>query len=154
MRISARADYAVRAGAELAAREADGQSPVRAEALATAQEMPHRFLEGILSDLRRDGIVTSHRGARGGYALGRPADTITVADVVRAVDGPLVFVRGTRPSDLEFQGAAAPLLHVWVALRANVRAVLESVTLADLAAGNLPPELRALTADEAAWENA
>ena len=151
MRISARADYAVRAAAELAAADHDG--PVRAESLARAQDIPHRFLEGILSDLRRDGLVTSHRGAGGGYRLARPADEITIADVVRAVDGPLVFVRGNRPSDLEFQGAAAPLLHVWVALRANVRAVLETVTLADLVSGSLPDEVRALTEGESAWSN-
>ncbi|GHH79968.1 RrF2 family transcriptional regulator [Promicromonospora soli] len=151
MRISARADYAVRAAAELAAADQDG--PVRAEALARAQDIPHRFLEGILSDLRRDGLVTSHRGAGGGYRLARPASTITIADVVRAVDGPLVFVRGNRPSDLEFQGAAAPLLHVWVALRANVRAVLEAVSLADLVAGKLPEDVRALTQGESAWSN-
>jgi Rrf2 family protein len=151
MRISARADYAVRAAAELAAADQDG--PVRAEALARAQDIPHRFLEGILSDLRRDGLDTSHRGAGGGYRLARPASTITIADVVRAVDGPLVFVRGNRPSDLEFQGAAAPLLHVWVALRANVRAVLEAVSLADLVAGKLPEDVRALTQGESAWSN-
>ncbi|MFE7505190.1 RrF2 family transcriptional regulator [Promicromonospora sp. NPDC057488] len=151
MRISARADYAVRAAAELAAADQDG--PVRAESLARAQDIPHRFLEGILSDLRRDGLVTSHRGAGGGYRLARPADSITIADVVRAVDGPLVFVRGNRPSDLEFQGAAAPLLHVWVALRANVRAVLETVSLADLVSGSLPDEVRALTEGESAWSN-
>ncbi|WP_125777933.1 RrF2 family transcriptional regulator [Antribacter gilvus] len=152
MRISARADYAVRAAAELASADHDG--PVRAETLAKAQDIPHRFLEGILADLRRDGLVTSQRGAGGGYTLSRPADRITLADVVRAVDGPLVFVRGTRPSDLEFRGAAAPLLHVWVALRASVRAVLEDVTLADLASGTLPESVRLLTVDDAAWENA
>ncbi|MDR7383528.1 RrF2 family transcriptional regulator [Promicromonospora iranensis] len=151
MRISARADYAVRAAAELAATDHDG--PVRAEALARAQDIPHRFLEGILSDLRRDGLVTSHRGAGGGYRLARAADAITIADVVRAVDGPLVFVRGNRPSDLEFQGPAAPLLHVWVALRANVRAVLEAVSLADLVSGTLPDDVRALTQGESAWAN-
>lgn len=152
MRISARADYAVRAAAELASADHDG--PVRAENLAKAQDIPHRFLEGILADLRRDGLVTSQRGAGGGYTLARPADRITVADVVRAVDGPLVFVRGERPSDLEFRGAAAPLLHVWVALRASVRSVLEEVTLADLASGSLPARIRDLTVEDAAWENA
>jgi Rrf2 family protein len=151
MRISAKADYAVRAAVELAA-STDGR-PVPAEALARAQQVPHRFLEAILSDLRREGIVASRRGANGGYVLGRPADRVTVADVVRAVDGPLVFVRDARPSDLEYSGSAASLLHVWVALRVNVRAVLESVTLADLAAGNLPDVVRTLTADDGAWSN-
>ncbi|WP_277210802.1 RrF2 family transcriptional regulator [Isoptericola croceus] len=151
MRISAKADYAVRATVELAA-AGDG-SPVSAEALASAQQVPHRFLEAILRDLRRDGIVASRRGAGGGYILARPADGVTVADVVRAVDGPLVYVRDQRPSDLDYSGTAASLLHVWVALRANVRAVLEQVTLADLAAGTVPQDVRLLVADEEAWEN-
>ncbi|MGF0118390.1 RrF2 family transcriptional regulator [Promicromonospora sp. Marseille-Q5078] len=151
MRISAKADYAVRAAAELAA-SADG-GPVPAEALARAQDVPHRFLEAILSDLRREGIVASRRGAGGGYVLARPAGQVTVADVVRAVDGPLMFVRDARPSDLEYTGAAASLLHVWVALRVNVRQVLEQVTLADLAAGKLPDVVRQLTDDESAWLN-
>lgn len=151
MRISAKADYAVRASAELAA--ASGRDPVPAEALAKAQQVPHRFLEAILSDLRREGIVASRRGAGGGYVLARPADRVTVADVVRAVDGPLVFVRDARPSDLEYGGAAASLLHVWVALRVNVRSVLEQVTLADLAAGTVPDVVRRLTAEDGAWEN-
>lgn len=152
MRISAKADYAVRAAAELAAAGDGGLVP--AEALARAQEIPHRFLEAILSDLRREGIVTSRRGARGGYALARPADRITVADVIRAVDGPLVYVRDERPADLEYAGAASSLLHVWVALRANVRAVLERVTLADLAGGAVPEAVRRLTDDDEAWRNA
>ncbi|MGH3586583.1 MAG: RrF2 family transcriptional regulator [Pseudonocardia sp.] len=151
MRISAKADYAVRAAAELAASVDEG--PVPAETLARAQQVPHRFLEAILSDLRREGIVASRRGAGGGYVLARPADRVTVADVVRAVDGPLVFVRDARPSDLEYSGAAASLLHVWVALRVNVRAVLEQVTLADLAAGELPDVVRELTDGESAWLN-
>ncbi|MCK9795467.1 Rrf2 family transcriptional regulator [Isoptericola sp. 4D.3] len=151
MRISAKADYAVRAAAELAA-SADG-GPVPAESLARAQDVPHRFLEAILSDLRREGIVASRRGAGGGYVLARPADKVTVADVIRAVDGPLVFVRDARPSDLEYAGAAASLLHVWVALRVNVRAVLEQVTLADLAAGTVPEPVRRLTDQESAWQN-
>ncbi|MTE23542.1 Rrf2 family transcriptional regulator [Microbacterium sp. ZXX196] len=149
MRISARADYAIRASAELAARA--GGDPVRAEELAERQEIPQRFLEGILSDLRRAGVVTSVRGARGGHRLARAGEDITLADVIRAVDGPLVYVRDERPSDLEFSGAAEPLLEVWVALRANVRAVLEAVTLADLASGRLPESVRALAADDAAW---
>ncbi|GAB4086659.1 RrF2 family transcriptional regulator [Myceligenerans cantabricum] len=152
MRISARADYAVRAAAELAA--ADHHAPVRAEALASAQGIPYRFLEGILSDLRRDGLVVSQRGAGGGYRLARSPEKVTIADVIRAVDGPLVFVRGTRPSDLEYQGPAAQLLQVWVALRANVRIVLEEVTLAALVSDGLPPEIRDLVKAEDAWENA
>lgn len=151
MRISAKADYAVRASAELAA--ATGATPVSAEVLAAAQQVPHRFLEAILRDLRREGIVASRRGAGGGYVLARPADKVTVADVVRAVDGPLVYVRDERPSDLDYSGTAASLLHVWVALRANVRAVLESVTLADLASGEVPASVRSLVDDDEAWVN-
>ena len=151
MRISAKADYAVRAAAELA--EPTAGTPMPAEALARAQQIPHRFLEAILSDLRRDGIVSSRRGAGGGYVLARPADQVTVADVIRAVDGPLVYVRSERPADLEYSGAAASLLHVWVALRANVRAVLENVTLADLASGKVPEHVRILIEEDEAWEN-
>ena len=149
MRISARAAYAVRACLELAVRDAD--VPLSAEAIAAGQEIPHRFLEGILTDLRRAGIVASQRGARGGHRLARPADDVTLADVIRAVEGPLVFVRDDRPSDVELRGAAEPLITVWVALRANVRAVLESVTLAALAAGSLPPRILDIAADETAW---
>lgn len=151
MRISAKADYAVRAAIELAA--AEGDSPVSAEALAAAQDVPHRFLEAILRDLRREGIVVSRRGANGGYLLGRAAQEVTVADVVRAVDGPLVYVRDQRPSDLDYSGSAASLLHVWVALRANVRAVLEQATLAELAQGTVPADVRRLVVDDDAWEN-
>ncbi|ANC32314.1 RrF2 family transcriptional regulator [Isoptericola dokdonensis] len=151
MRVSAKADYAVRATVELAGH--DGSDPVSAEALAAAQHIPHRFLEAILRDLRRDGIVVSRRGSRGGYTLARPAEDVTIADVVRAVDGPLVYVRDERPSDLEYTGAALSLLHVWVALRANVRAVLERVTIADVADGTIPAEIRVLLDDSDAWEN-
>ncbi|PFG44635.1 BadM/Rrf2 family transcriptional regulator [Isoptericola jiangsuensis] len=151
MRVSAKADYAVRATVELAAH--DSSDPVSAEALAAAQQIPHRFLEAILRDLRRDGIVVSRRGSRGGYVMARPAAEVTIADVVRAVDGPLVYVRDERPSDLEYTGAALSLLHVWVALRANVRAVLEQVTVADVVDGTIPVEIRALLDDSGAWEN-
>ncbi|ROS72143.1 Rrf2 family transcriptional regulator [Cellulomonas sp. PhB143] len=151
MRISARADYAIRAAAELAA--AEGDHAVTAEALAQAQGIPPKFLESILTSLRREHVVTSRRGKGGGYRLARPAAEVTLAEIVRVVDGPLVFVRGERPSELEYQGAAAGLLPVWVALRANVRAVLEEVTLADVAAGRLPAAVAGLVASDAAWEN-
>lgn len=152
MRISARADYAVRAATELAAAPADAPM-LTAEAVAHAQGIPHKFLEGILVSLREAGLVAAQRGSGGGYRLQRPAAEISVADVVRAVDGPLVFVRGERPSELHYDGSAEPLLGVWVALRARVREVLEGVTLADLAAGELPAAVAALAADPAAWEN-
>ncbi|WP_280889527.1 Rrf2 family transcriptional regulator [Streptomyces sp. LBL] len=151
MRISARADYAVRAVLELAVRQDDG--PVKAEAVAAVQDIPHKFLEGILGDLRRAGVVDSRRGGGGGYRLARPATEITVADVIRAVDGPIVSVRGERPTELEYTGSAQPLLPLWIALRANVRRILEGVTIADIATGTLPEPVRQLAAEPAAWEN-
>jgi Rrf2 family protein len=151
VRVSAKAEYAARACVELAARQ--GEPPVSVEALAGAQGLPVSFLERIVGDLRRAGIVASTRGAGGGYRLTRSADEVTLADVIRAVDGPLVFVRGTRPPDLAYDGAAEPLLTVWVALRASVRSVLESVTLAHLARGDLPPAVRELAAGNDAWSN-
>jgi Rrf2 family protein len=151
MRISARADYAVRAVLELAVHGDDG--PVKAETVATTQDIPHKFLEGILGDLRRAGIVDSRRGGGGGYRLARAAGAITVADVIRAVDGPIVSVRGERPTGLSYSGSAEPLLPLWIALRANVRKILEGVTLADIAADALPEPVRALAAEPAAWEN-
>lgn len=151
MRISARADYAVRAVLELAVRQGDG--PVKAEEIAAVQDIPHKFLEGILGDLRRAEIVDSRRGGGGGYRLAREATDITVADVIRAVDGPIVSVRGERPTRLTYTGTAEPLLPLWIALRANVRKILEGVTLADLASGALPGEVDRLTTEPAAWEN-
>lgn len=154
MRISARADYAVRAVLELAVRQqADPAGPVKAETVAAEQGIPHKFLEGILGDLRRAGLVTSRRGGGGGYALAREAARITVADVIRAVDGPIVSVRGERPTGLTYTGSAEPLLPLWIALRANVRRILEGVTIADMATGTLPPPIRTLAAEPAAWEN-
>ena len=151
MRISAKADYAVRAAITLAS--AEPGTDLAAEAIARTQEIPHKFLEAILTDLRREGVVASSRGARGGYRLRRPADEVTVADVIRAVDGPLVSVRGERPPDLAYVGAAEPLLPLWIGLRANVRSVLEGVTLADLASGRLPGPITQLAADPQAWAN-
>ena len=136
---------------ELAAQQ--GEGPVKAEAVATAQDSPHKFLEGILGDLRRGGVVDSRRGGGGGYRLAREAPSITVADVIRAVDGPIVSVRGERPTGLSYTGTAQPLLPLWIALRANVRRILEGVTIADLAADDLPDPVRALAAEPGAWEN-
>jgi Rrf2 family protein len=150
MKISARADYAVRACVELAAR---GGELVPAEVLAGAQQVPHRFLEGILTDLRRAGVVTSQRGSGGGYRLARPAAKVSLADVVRAVEGPLVFVRDTRPADLAYDGSSRALLDVWVALRAAVRSVLEETSLAAVVSGELPAHVRAMTAPGDAWAN-
>ena len=149
MRVSAKADYALRAAAELAA--AEGKGPVKGEQLARAQSIPPKFLENILLELRHAGLVSSQRGAEGGYWLARPADEITLAEVIRAVEGPLANVRGTRPESLEYQGTAEPLRNVWIAVRASLRRVLESVTLADVAHGELPASLDDLVADPEAW---
>jgi Rrf2 family protein len=148
MRISARADYAVRAAVELAAA---GDGPTKGDVLARAQDIPVKFLENILGDLRHAGIVRSQRGTEGGYWLARPASQITVADVIRAVEGPLASVRGGRPEDVEYAGAAEPLAQVWIAVRASLRAVVERVTLADIAAGRLPPRVVELAEDPEAW---
>jgi Rrf2 family protein len=148
MRLSAKADYAIRAAAELAA---VAPAQVKGADLAQRQEIPPKFLENILLDLNHAGLVRSQRGAEGGYWLARPADEITLADVIRAVDGPLAYVRGTRPEALAYGGAAEGLRDVWVALRASLRGVLESVTLADLAAGELPDSVTQLTNDPDAW---
>ncbi|MDA5286402.1 MULTISPECIES: Rrf2 family transcriptional regulator [unclassified Streptomyces] len=151
MRISARADYAVRAALQLAASQDDG--PVKAEAIADAQDIPHKFLEGILNDMRRGGLVLSRRGGNGGYRLAKPARSISIADVIRVVDGPLVSVRGVRPPDLSYTGPAQALLPLWIALRANVREILDGVSLADVASSELPAEVSALADAPGAWTN-
>lgn len=148
MRLSAKADYALRASVELASL---GDVHVKAEALARAQGIPLRFLEQILLDLKHAGLVASQRGAEGGYWLARPPAEIALADIIRAVEGPLANVRGLRPEELEYEGAANALREVFVALRANIRAVLEEVTLADVAAGELPDRVRDLVRDPDAW---
>jgi len=148
MRISAKADYAVRAALELAAAT---ELPVKGERIAEAQRIPPKFLENILVDLRQAGLVASQRGPDGGYRLDLPAEQITVADVIRAVDGPLAVVHGDRPDATRYEGAAEALQEVWVALRANVRAVLEQVSLADMVEGSLPASVRALAAEPDAW---
>jgi Rrf2 family protein len=149
VRISAKADYAVRAAVELAA--ATDDKPVKAERVATAQEIPLNFLENILGELRHSGIVRSQRGAEGGFMLARPADKITVADVMRAVEGPLASVRGAPPEEANYGGAAGALPRVWIAVRANLRGVVENVTLADIAAGRLPAKIDRLAENPEAW---
>jgi len=149
MRISAKADYAIRAAAELAA--ATDEKPVKAERIATAQKIPLNFLENILGELRHAGIVRSHRGAEGGFRLAKPAKELTVADVIRAVEGPLASVRGGPPENASYDGAAEALPRVWIAVRANLRAVVERVTLADLASGHLPARIDKLAEDPEAW---
>jgi Rrf2 family protein len=149
MRISAKADYAVRAVVELAAD--DGEKPVKAERIANAQGIPLNFLENILGELRHAGLVRSHRGAEGGFRLARPPEEITVADVIRAVEGPLASVRGAPPEEAAYNGAANSLPRVWIAVRANLRRVVESVTIADIAADKLPATVDQLTEDPGAW---
>lgn len=148
MRLSAKADYAVRAAVELAAAP-DG--PVKGETIAAAQGISLKFLENILAELRRAGIVASRRGTDGGYWLAKPAQDVSVADVMRAVEGPLASVRGEAPETIEYPGAAQALPRVWIALRGGLRSVLERVTLADIASGELPPEIERLAADPEAW---
>jgi len=149
VRVSAKADYAIRAAVELAAR---GDGPTKGDVIADAQQIPPHFLENILADLRNAGIVTSRRGADGGYWLARPAGEIALADVIRAVDGPLANVRGVRSEQLEYQGSAEKLLDVWIAVRASLRNVLEQVTLADVASRSLPASVAELAASPDAWE--
>lgn len=148
MRVSAKADYAVRAAAELAAAD---EGPVKGERLAEAQDIPLQFLEHILLELKHHGIVRARRGAKGGYWLARPAEEVTIADVVRAVEGPIADVQSTPPEAIEYRGNSEHLREVWVAVRASLRSVLEEVTLANLVAGDLPPVVEELISQPDAW---
>lgn len=150
MHVTAKADYAVRAVVELADSAQD--SPRKVDEVAQAQKIPVSFLENILTQLRSSGIVRSQRGPEGGYWLAQPADEVNLAQIIRAVEGPLVGVRGQRPEEVEYIGSAESLQQVWIALRANLRKVLENVTVADVAAGRLPKEVLALTREEQAWQ--
>lgn len=149
MRISAKADYALRGVLEIAAAE---NPPVKRDEIARAQGIPVKFLETILGDLKHAGIVVSQRGSEGGYALARPAAAITVADVMRVIDGPLASVRDVRPEALTYDGVAAPLRDVFVALRGQMREVLEAVTLADLVDGALPLAVARFASEPEAWQ--
>ncbi len=153
MRITAKVDYAVRATAELAAQAAahGPRSPMKGEAIATAQGIPVRFLESILAELRRSGIVASQRGSDGGYWLARPAEGVSVADVIRAVEGPLADVHGTPPEEAVYAGAAAELQRVWIATRVALREVLETTSISDIASGALPDHVRDLAARPDGW---
>jgi Rrf2 family protein len=159
MRLSARVDYALRAVTELASAQllaeaddaASGPQLMTAERLATAQAIPAKFLESILVQLRRGGIVAAQRGPDGGYWLMRPAHEISLADIIRVIDGPLAHVRGTRPEDLGYHGAAKPLQDVWIALRASEREILDMVSIADVASNEMPARVRDLIADPDAW---
>ncbi len=148
MRVSAKADYAVRAVAELAA-SPDG--PVKGERLADSQDIPLQFLEHILLDLKHSGIVRARRGAKGGYWLAKPSDEVSIADVIRAVEGPIANVQSAPPESITYSGSARELQSVWIAVRASLREVLESTTLADLVSGELPDHVRELADDKDAW---
>jgi Rrf2 family protein len=148
VKVTAKADYAVRAVLELATVE-DGL--VKGERIARAQQIPLKFLENILIDLRHAGIVRSQRGAEGGYWLARSPDRIYVGEVIRAVDGPLASVRGEAPEDLDYDGAAEHLQTVWIAVRASLRSVVDELTLADVVAGRLPSNLKRLIDAPDAW---
>lgn len=150
MRISAKTDYAIRAALEMAARSSVAEL-VKADAVAEAQQIPLRFLLSILNELRHAGIVESRRGQDGGYRLALPPERITVADIIRAIDGPLANVAGTRPEALELAGSAVALRDVWISLRSNIRAVLERVTLADIVENSLPTAIVDLNRDPDAW---
>jgi Rrf2 family protein len=150
VRVSAKADYALRALIEIAQRS-DGL-PVSAEELGKLQEIPHGFLQAILADMRRAGIVVSQRGQSGGWRLARSAAEVSVADVIRAVDGPLVSVYGLRPEAVSYNASAEVLQRVWIAARSSLREVFENVTLDGLAARSLPPEIERLTLDDDAWQ--
>jgi Rrf2 family protein len=150
MRVSAKADYAVRAALQLASAP-DG--PVKGETIAQAQDIPLRFLENILAELRHAGLVQSQRGAEGGYWLVRKPSEVKIADIIRAVEGPLASVRSERPEELDYQGVAEPLRDVWIALRANIRDVLELVTLADVVERDLPSSVVKLTKGDEVWES-
>jgi len=149
VRISAKADYAVRAALELAA--APEGEPVKGEQIAEAQGIPLQFLEHILLELKHARLVRARRGARGGYWLARDAEEISIADVIRAVEGPLANIHEDAPEDLHYAGAAERLRDVWVAVRANLRAVLESISLADVAGGRLPWRIDAILNNPETW---
>lgn len=154
MQVSARVDYALRAMTELAAASrGDATEALRGVEIAASQAIPKKFMENILFDLRRAGYIKARRGAGGGYQLARAADEITLADIIRAVEGPLANVRGEWPEEVHYSGSAELLQKVWIAVRANLRAVLESVTLHDLVAGKLPNAVKKLTQDAKAWRH-
>ncbi len=150
MHVTAKADYAVRAVIELA--DSSQAAPRKVDDVAQAQGIPVSFLENILTQLRSSGVVRSQRGPEGGYWLAQPANEVSLAQIIRAVEGPLVGVRGQRPEEIEYVGSAQMLQQVWIALRANLRKVLEEVTVADVASGKLPKGVLALTKAEEAWQ--
>jgi Rrf2 family protein len=150
VRVTAKSDYALRALIEIA-RRSDG-NPVSAEEIGKLQDIPHGFLQAILADLRRAGVLVAQRGQSGGWRMNKDADAVTVADVIRAVDGPLVSIYGLRPESVEYNDSAAVLQHVWIASRHSLRDVLEKVTVRQLADGKLPRAVSSRTSDTDAWQ--
>jgi Rrf2 family protein len=148
--VTAKVDYAIRAAVELV--DSSQERPSKMDAIARAQDIPPSFLENILTLLRSAGVVRSQRGPEGGYWLSRPPHELNIAYIIRAIEGPLVGVRGQRPEEIRYVGSAESLQQVWIAVRANLRSVLEHVTIADVAAGKLPKDVLALTRKEEAWE--
>jgi Rrf2 family protein len=151
MRVTAKVDYAVRAAILLAESADHDSSPLKGEQIASAQNIPVKYLENILSELRQAGIVRSQRGAEGGYWLGKPAEDVSIADIIRAVEGPLANVRGERPEALDYPDGTGSLQEVWIATRAALRSVLETVSLRDVVKGRLPKAVTALAADPDSW---
>ena len=151
MQVSAKTDYALRAASELALAATEEAGPIKGNWISETQGIPKKFMENILHDLKRSGLVRTRRGASGGYWLALPAQEITLAAIIRAVEGPLANVRGEWPEVVKYSGAAENLQQVWIAVRANLRAVLESVTLADVVEGKLPRSITELTRDPEAW---
>lgn len=151
MRVSTKSDYALRALIELAVETAD--RAITADELGQRQEIPHGFLQAILGDLRKADILLSQRGKSGGWRLARPADQVTIADVIRAVDGPLVSVYGVRPESVSYIGRAEVLKPVWIAARDALREVLETVTIAELASNELPQAIEKRIAHDEAWRS-
>lgn len=149
MRVTAKADYAVRAAAELAAAD---EGPIKGERLADAQDIPLQFLEHILLEMKHAGIVRARRGAKGGYWLAKSPDDVTIAEVIRAVEGPIANVQSMPPEEMVYQGNSEHLQAVWIAVRASLRSVLEQVTLSDLVSGDLPPVVEHLSGSPDAWE--
>lgn len=149
VQISARGDYAVRAALSLAQAY---PALMSAQAIAQEQDMPRKFLEAVLADLRRAGVVRAQRGAEGGYTLSHPPRDVAIGQIIRAVDGPLAGVRGLRPEETQYTGAAENLPNLWVAVRAAVREVLDEVSLADLISGRMPAHVRKLTTRPDAWQ--
>jgi len=152
VRVTAKVDYAVRAAMVLARAAEDDSGPIKGERIGAEQHIPVKYLENILSELRQSGIVRSQRGAEGGYWLARPPETVAIADIIRAVEGPLATVRGERAEQLDYGEDAGALQEMWIAVRASLRSVLERVTLADVVSARLPRQVQKLVDDPASWE--